>query len=65
VLWDILKSKKLNASKFRIQHSISNYIVDFFFASDKLVIELDGNPQGEYHKIEKEIKILKALDSQY
>ena len=32
------------------------------------MIELDGNPHGEYHKIEedkKEINILKALDSQY
>jgi len=68
VLWNILKSKKLNARKFRRQHSIVNYIVDFYCASEKLVIELDGNPHGEYHKIEKdkrEINILKALDSQY
>ena len=35
------KSKKLNARKFRRQHSIGNYIVDFFCASEKLVIELD------------------------
>jgi very-short-patch-repair endonuclease len=48
-LWNILKSKKLNARKFRRQHSIGNYIVDFFCASEKLVIELDGNPHGEYH----------------
>jgi very-short-patch-repair endonuclease len=53
VLWNILKSKKLNARKFRRQQSIGNYIVDFFCASEKLVIELDGNPHGEYHKIEK------------
>ena len=68
VLWNILKSKKLDTRKFRRQHSIGNYIVDFFCASEKLVIELDGNPHGEYHKIEKdkrEINILKALDSQY
>ena len=55
-LWNILKSKKLNARKFRRQHSIGNYIVDFFCASEKLVIELDGNPHGEYHKIEKDKK---------
>ena len=48
-LWDILKSKKLNARKFRRQHSIGNYIVDFYCASEKLIIELDGNPHGEYH----------------
>jgi very-short-patch-repair endonuclease len=50
VLWNILKSKKLNSRKFRRQHSICNYIVDFFCASEKLVIELDGNQHGEYHK---------------
>ena len=48
-LWNILKSKKLNARKFSRQHSIDNYIVDFFCASEKLVIVLDGNPHGEYH----------------
>jgi very-short-patch-repair endonuclease len=46
-LWNILKSKKLNARKFRRQHSIGNYIVDFFCASEKLVIELDGNPHNQ------------------
>jgi hypothetical protein len=35
VLWNILKSKKLNARKFRRQYSIGNYIVDFFFMLQK------------------------------
>jgi very-short-patch-repair endonuclease len=43
VLWNILKSKKLDQRKFRRQHSIGNYIVDSYSASEKLVIELDGN----------------------
>ena len=47
VIRNILKSKKLNARKFRRQHSIGNYIVDFFCASEKLVIELDGNPHNQ------------------
>ena len=55
-LWNILKSKKLNARKFRRQHSIGNYIVDFYCASEKLVIELDGNSHKEYAKIEKDKK---------
>ena len=46
-LWNILKSKKFNAKKFRRQHSIGNYIVDFYCASEKLVIELDGNPHNQ------------------
>ena len=62
-LWNILKSKRLDLRKFRRQHSIGNYIVDFFCASEKLIIELDGNPHGEYHRIEKDIKRDQYLES--
>ncbi|MBA7525273.1 hypothetical protein ES705_17424 [subsurface metagenome] len=37
-----LKRKKLNGRKFRRQHSIGYYIVDFYCSSEKLIIELDG-----------------------
>ena len=37
-----LKGKKLEGRKFRRQHSIDFYIVDFYCVSEKLVIELDG-----------------------
>ena len=62
VLWNILKSKNLDGRKFRRQHSIGNYIVDFCCTSEKLVIELDGNPHGEYHKIEKDKKRDKYIE---
>lgn len=41
-LWTFLQKKKLKGRKFRRQHSIKNYIVDFYCASEKLIIELDG-----------------------
>jgi very-short-patch-repair endonuclease len=41
-LWKHLKSKKLDDKKFVKQHSIGKYIVDFYLAYDKLIIELDG-----------------------
>lgn len=41
-LWRYLKSKKLCGRRFNRQHSIKNYIVDFYCAAEKLVIELDG-----------------------
>ncbi|QCX38127.1 DUF559 domain-containing protein [Aureibaculum algae] len=50
-LWKHLKGKQLDAKKFVKQHSIGNYIVDFYCASEKLIIELDGevhyNPTAE------------------
>ena len=42
-LWNLLKNNKLEGRKFRRQHSIKNYIVDFYCPSAKLIIELDGS----------------------
>ena len=53
-LWNILKSKNLDGRKFRRQYSIGGYIVDFCCPSEKLIIELDGDPHGEYHKIQED-----------
>ena len=44
-LWKSLKRKQVEGLKFRRQHSIENYIVDFYCPTLKLIIELDG----EYH----------------
>mgnify|MGYP000162105747 CR=1 FL=1 len=41
-LWKHLQRKQLTGRKFRRQHSIQNYIVDFYCAPEKLIIELDG-----------------------
>ena len=58
-LWKNLKAKQLEGKKFVKQHSIGNYIVDFYLASDKLIIELDGeahqNPTAaEYDQVRTE-----------
>ncbi len=42
VLWTILKKKQVGGLKFRRQHSIGKYIVDFYCPEKKLTIELDG-----------------------
>ena len=42
VLWTYINKRQLKGRKFRRQHSIGNYIVDFYCPSEKLVIELDG-----------------------
>jgi type I restriction enzyme R subunit len=41
-LWSLLRNRQFKGKKFRRQHAISNYIVDFYFNECKLVIELDG-----------------------
>ncbi len=42
MLWKALQRKQLENRKFRRQHSLGNYIVDFYCPSEKLVVELDG-----------------------
>ena len=43
LLWQYLKSKQLDGYKFRRQHGIGPYILDFYCSPARLGIELDGN----------------------
>lgn len=42
ILWEALRGRKLEGLKFRCQHPIGRFIVDFYCPSLKLVIEIDG-----------------------
>lgn len=42
-LWCLLRNRQLRGKKFRRQHAIANYVVDFYCSECKLAIELDGN----------------------
>ncbi len=43
VLWKYIKNKQILNTKFRRQHAIGNFIVDFYCPELNLIIELDGN----------------------
>ncbi len=51
-LWNMLKNKQLKGRKFRRQHSVGNYILDFYCPSEKLAIELDG--EGHFQATQEE-----------
>ena len=42
-LWHKLRNRSLNGVKFRRQHSIDKYVLDFYSPDQKLGIELDGS----------------------
>ncbi|HOY19832.1 MAG TPA: endonuclease domain-containing protein [Haliscomenobacter sp.] len=44
-LWEELRNKKLKGYKFRRQHPVGIFILDFYCHAAKLAIEIDG----EYH----------------
>lgn len=51
ILWSRLRRNQMGC-KFRRQHSIGNYIVDFFCPEKKIIVEIDGLQ----HKREKDTK---------
>jgi dihydrofolate synthase / folylpolyglutamate synthase len=45
-LWRALRGRRFAGFKFRRQHAVGNYILDFYCADAKLAIELDGFQHG-------------------
>ena len=46
-LWKLLRNRNLDGYKFRRQHPIGYYIVDFYCHETKLVVEVDGRSHDE------------------
>lgn len=59
-LWGKLRKDNIKGKRFYRQKILGNYIVDFYCASAKLVIELDG---GQHYK--KEGKDKDAIRDEY
>jgi very-short-patch-repair endonuclease len=47
LLWSRLRAHRLDGRKFRRQHVIGRYIVDFVCLGSRLVIEVDGDSHGD------------------
>ena len=41
--WKIVQNAKLDGRKFRRQHSVGGYILDFYCPAERLAVELDGD----------------------
>jgi very-short-patch-repair endonuclease len=64
VLWTLLKKSQLCGRKFRRQHSIGKYIVDFYCPTEKLAIELDGHFHFTQYGLDGDEKRTKFLTTQ-
>jgi very-short-patch-repair endonuclease len=47
LLWQRLRSRQVNGCKFRRQHSIGPYILDFFCIETQLGVEVDGDHHAD------------------
>ncbi|HEU5290587.1 MAG TPA: endonuclease domain-containing protein [Cyclobacteriaceae bacterium] len=50
ILWEKLRLSKIDGYRFKAQHPISEFIVDFYCHKAKLIIEIDG---GYHNKSEQ------------
>ena len=63
LMWQILRAKRFLNLKFRRQHVIKPYIVDFYCHEIGLVIELDGSQHGTEDAIEYDAERTKFLEA--
>lgn len=63
LMWQLLRAKRFMNLKFRRQHVIAPYIVDFYCHELGLVIELDGSQHGTDDAIEYDAERTKYLEA--
>jgi very-short-patch-repair endonuclease len=73
ILWLLLKDKNYSGLKFKRQHQIGKYVLDFYCEERKIAIELEVNTDEDknnsYHSIRKDffringIKVIKLPES--
>lgn len=63
LMWHLLRAKRFMNLKFRRQHVIEPYIVDFYCHELGLVVELDGGQHGTDDAIEYDAERTKFLEA--
>jgi very-short-patch-repair endonuclease len=56
LLWGMLQHSNLGGYKFRRQHSVGSYILDFFCPSENIAVELDGDSHFTDEAIEYDLE---------
>lgn len=51
-LWQHLRARQIHDLKFRRQHPVGNYILDFACIEAKLAIEVDGGQHNELQSLD-------------
>ncbi|MEO8082601.1 MAG: endonuclease domain-containing protein [Ardenticatenales bacterium] len=54
VLWEALRDGRLDGYRFRRQHSVGRFILDFYCSQRRLVVEVDGGYHDEPEQIARD-----------
>ena len=63
-MWAWLRSRRFSGYKFRRQHPLGDYILDFFCEEARLSIELDGGQHGNPTQQTRDAVRARFLESQ-
>ncbi len=64
-LWRILRNRAFHDAKFRRQHPLGGYILDFYCHEANLAIELDGSQHNENEQVKYDDERTKILREQH
>jgi len=62
-LWSQLQSSQLAGRKFRRQHSVGPYVLDFYCPQERLAVELDGAAHDHEDAVERDEARSRHLES--
>ncbi len=62
-LWQALRNRRLARWKFRRQHPIDRYVVDFVTLDGKLIVEVDGVTHAEPSELAKDAARTEVLEA--
>jgi very-short-patch-repair endonuclease len=62
-LWQALRNRRLAEWKFRRQHPVDRYVVDFVTLAGKLIVEVDGETHSLPNEIARDAERTQVLES--
>ena len=64
LMWKILRNRGVHDAKFRRQHPLEGFILDFYCHEAKLCVELDGSQHNEDEQVKYDEERTKILNEQ-
>ncbi len=57
-LWKALRGRRLGGLKFRRQHPVDGFVVDFYCAERRLIVEVDGSIHDRQRAADEERQVI-------
>lgn len=61
-LWNALRGEGIRGMRFRRQHAIDRFVLDFYCPAHKLAVEVDGGVHDEPEQAERDAARTRALE---